>query len=237
MSIAEQDTSVTCEACEKQIDRSTIIAHLIFHVSREYAMKYGDNSEWSHDDDDQIHDLILSEYDDPDLRTANEVISNIVEKFKISRTVEVYKYEPFSNLLTFSERTGYIIHVGDHKIEKVGFDREKAISRFVSINNNLITKSLKDNYYTATITGTPTNTCQFVSYHVKVPMSWLGVPVDVKIVDDDKKNEQSIRTKPVKCGNSTHVTVPLAWCDSKVSVELALIDKKDVMVGSINELP
>ena len=237
MSIAKEKTSTTCKSCGKKIDVSTTLAHLIFHVSSEYNRKYGTHKGvLSHVDDAQIHDLILSDYDDPDLEMVDEVIENIVEKFKVARIVVVYKYGPFANLLNFSERTGYIIHTGDHEIEKIGKDKQEAIRKFIALNNDLITKSLKDDYYTVSMTSTPTNTCQWVSFHAKVPTSWLGVPVVVQPIDDIK--EEAFRTRPVKCGNSTHVTVPLEWSDRKVSVTLAyLFDVRDLMGGDDNEFP
>ena len=215
----ERET-IVCEQCEKEILVSKTLAHLVDHVAIHYKHAYDDETEsFSHIDSGQIQDLIVGHYNDEDLNLVDaiNIIESITERFDRVRIRIIYKYAPFNTYLLHSKDEGYYVFTGDHEQTEFGFDLQNGINGFIKIVNQLLKFSLKNNYYESKIAGTPTNVCQLVSHHVKVPGDWLGVPVAVK----KKGGLKSHLIRPVKCGNSVHVTIPSKWSDQEVTVTLA----------------
>lgn len=214
----EKET-IVCESCQKEILVSKTLAHLVDHVAIHYKYAYDDKTKsFTHIDSGQIHDLIAGHYNDEDLdlTDAIDIIENITDRFDRVRIRIVYKYAPFNTYLLYSKDEGYYVFTGDHEQTEFGFDLQNGINGFIKIVNQLLKFSLKNNYYGVKITGTPTNVCQLVSHHIKVPGDWLGVPVAVRKIN--KRKVHLIR--PVRCGNSVHVTIPQKWSDQEVSVML-----------------
>jgi len=215
----EEIETIVCESCQKEILVSKTLAHLVDHVAAHYKYMHDDKTKsFTHLDSGQIHDLIAGHYNDEDLdlTDAIDIITNITERFDRVRIRIVYKYAPFNTYLLYSKDEGYYVFTGDHEQTEFGFDLQNGINGFIKIVNQILKFSLKNNYYESKVTGTPTNVCQFVSHHIKVPGDWLGVPVAVRKIN--KRKVHLIR--PVRCGNSVHVTIPQKWSDQEVSVML-----------------
>ncbi len=216
----EERETIVCEQCEKEILISKTLAHLVDHVAIHYKYVYDDETEsFVHIDSGQIHDLIVGHYNDEDLDLTNaiDIIEDITDRFDRVRIIIVYKYAPFNTYLLFSKDEGYYVFTGDHEQTEFGFDLQNGINGFIKIVNQLLKFDRNYSRDKVEIIGNPTNVCQFVSYHLKVPGDWLGVPVAVK----KKGGLKSHLTRPVKCGNSVHVTIPGKWSDRKVIVMLA----------------
>jgi len=215
----EEKETIVCEACQKEILVSMTLAHLVDHVAKQYRDMCDDQTKsFSDVDSGQIHDLIVGHYNDEDLCLVDaiDIIEDIVDRFDRVRIRIVYKYAPFNTYLLYSKDEGYYVFTGDHERTEFGFDLQNGTKGFIKIVNQLLKFSLKNDYYDTKITGMPTNVCQFISHHVKVPGDWLGVPVAVR-----KINKRKVHlTRPVKCGNSIHVTIPQKWSDQEVSVTL-----------------
>ena len=196
------------------------LAHLVDHVAVHYKHAYDDETEsFMGVNSGQIHDLIVGHYNDEDLHLTNaiDIIENITDRFDRVRVRIVYKYAPFNIYLLYSKDEGYYVFNGDRERDEFGFDLRNGINGFINTVNQILKCSLRDGRYKVEVIEKPTNKCQLVSYHVKVPGDWLGVPVAVQ-----KKTGSKIHfTRPVRCGNSVHVTVPHKWRRGDVAVTLA----------------
>jgi len=224
--MSTEDDVIKCKTCGKEIITSDFLAHLVDHVSGKFKEEYNVNI--TPDDVAQIHDLIMSRYDD----LVDVDVDTILDDFENTRIVVDLEYPPLSISLYRSVEKGYFLAQDGRYPSSFGVDRTSAIFSMIGLINKSIQKNLEDGYYNIQVSGVPSSTCSRYSYHMKVPNTWLGVLVLIRKLDGEDKGLISV---PVRCGNSVHVTVPQEWSTERVSVTLDYIsDENDLVRGGKN---